>query len=232
MDFRACSDEIPTCSFETATRLLWRNTNNELLPVYERQLCECCLQPQILRCECLGDNKWFLNQKPLIVAQAFTTPITQIWVKPSGIPQIWVNPQIWAITQNWGNHAQITQNWVLHLFLRMVIYLVTVRIYDANRLYANCIRQWFHGKGDDLAFNSLWPSDAIWRHRSWSTLAQIMACSLMAPSHYLNQCWLFISGVPRHSYENNFTMRGQATIPYNEFDEIILSKLLTQGPMS
>ena len=48
---------------------------------------------------------------------------TQIWVKPSGIPQIWVNPQIWAITQNWGNHAQITQNWVLHLFLRVVIYL-------------------------------------------------------------------------------------------------------------
>ena len=51
--------------------------------------------------------------------------ITQIWVKPSGIPQIWVNPQIWAITQNWGNHAQITQNWVLHLFLRVVIYLMT-----------------------------------------------------------------------------------------------------------
>ena len=50
--------------------------------------------------------------------------ITQIWVKPSGIPQIWVNPQIWAITQNCGNHAQITQNWVLHLFLRVVIYLL------------------------------------------------------------------------------------------------------------
>ena len=123
MDFRACSDEIPPCSFETAGRLLWRNTNNELLPVYDHQLCECCLQPQILRGECLGDNKWFFNQKPLIIAQAFTTSITQIWVKPYGIPQIWVNPQIWAITQNWGNHAQITQNWVLHLFLRVVIYL-------------------------------------------------------------------------------------------------------------
>ena len=123
MDFRACSDEIPPCSFETARRLLWRNINNELLPVYDRQLCECYLQPQILRCECLGDNKWVLNQKPLIIAQAFTTSITQIWVKPSGIPQIWVNPQIWAITQNWGNHAQVTQNWVLHLFLRVVIYL-------------------------------------------------------------------------------------------------------------
>ena len=34
---------------------------------------------------------------------------------------------IWAITQNWGNHAQITQNWVLHLFLRVVIYLFISR---------------------------------------------------------------------------------------------------------
>ena len=39
-------------------------------------------------------------------------------------------------------------------------------------------------------FNSLRPSDAIWRHRSGSTLAQVMACCLTAPSHYLNQCWL------------------------------------------
>ena len=129
MDFRAFSDEIPPCSFETARRLLWRNTNNELLPVCDRQLCECYLQPQILRCECLGDNKCFFNQKPLIIAQPFTTSITQIWVKPSGTPQIWVNPQIWAITQNWGNYAQITQNWVLHLFLRVVIYLVSAWSY-------------------------------------------------------------------------------------------------------
>ena len=42
---------------------------------------------------------------------------------------------------------------------------------------------------------SLWPSDAIWRHRSGSTLAQVMACCLMATSHYLNQCWLVINGV-------------------------------------
>ena len=38
--------------------------------------------------------------------------------------------------------------------------------------------------------NSLWPSDAICWHRSGSTLAQVMACGLMAPSHSLNQCWL------------------------------------------
>ena len=48
-------------------------------------------------------------------------------------------------------------------------------------------------------FNSLRPSDAIWRHRSGSTLAQVMACCLTAPSHYLNQCWLIISKVEWHS---------------------------------
>ena len=41
--------------------------------------------------------------------------------------------------------------------------------------------------------NSLWPSDAIWRQSSGSTLAQVMACCLMAPSHYLNRHWLIIS---------------------------------------
>ena len=41
------------------------------------------------------------------------------------------------------------------------------------------------------------PNDAIWRHRSGSTLAQVMACCLKAPSHYLNQCWLIISKVSR-----------------------------------
>ena len=38
--------------------------------------------------------------------------------------------------------------------------------------------------------NSLWPSDAILRPKSGSTLAQVMARCLTAPSHYLNQCWL------------------------------------------
>ena len=111
-------------------RLLWRNTNNELLPVYDRQLCESEFVTQI-RGKSFPSNfsdelRFEWNQKPLIIAQAFTTSIAQIWVKPSGIPQIWVNPQIWAITQNWGNHAEITQNWVLHLFLRVVIYLFNV----------------------------------------------------------------------------------------------------------
>ena len=78
MEFRACSDEIPPCSFEIARRLLWRNTNNELLPVYDRQLCECYLQPQISLFQCLGDNKWFL----ISLKSEF---VTQIWVRHSNL---------------------------------------------------------------------------------------------------------------------------------------------------
>ena len=37
--------------------------------------------------------------------------------------------------------------------------------------------------------------DTIWRHRYESTLAQVMACCLTAPSHYMNQCWFIIKGV-------------------------------------
>ena len=47
--------------------------------------------------------------------------------------------------------------------------------------------------------NSLGPSDAIWRWRSWSIQVQVMDCCLTAPSHYLNQCWLIISYVLWHS---------------------------------
>ena len=53
--------------------------------------------------------------------------------------------------------------------------------------------------------NSLGPSDVIWRQRSGSTSAQVMACCLTAPSHYLNQCWLIISKVKWHSSKGKFT---------------------------
>ena len=61
--------------------------------------------------------------------------------------------------------------------------------------------------------NSLGPNDTIWRHKSRSTLAQVMACCLTAPSHYLNQCWRIIGKVQWHSSESNFT-RDASTISH------------------
>ena len=57
--------------------------------------------------------------------------------------------------------------------------------------------------------NSLWPRDTIWRHGSRSTLVQVMACCLTAPSYYLNQCWLIFSKVLWHSPQGNFIRNAQ-----------------------
>ena len=41
--------------------------------------------------------------------------------------------------------------------------------------------------------------DDIWWHRSGSTLPQVIPCCLMAPSHYLIQCWFTTRKVLCHS---------------------------------
>ena len=53
-------------------------------------------------------------------------------------------------------------------------------------------------------FNSLRPSDPIWWHRSGSTLPQVIACCLMATSHYLSKSWLIIGEVLWNSPEGSF----------------------------
>ena len=49
--------------------------------------------------------------------------------------------------------------------------------------------------------NSLWSNDAIWQHRSGSTMVQVMVCFLTAPSHYMNRCLVLISEVLWHPSE-------------------------------
>ena len=52
---------------------------------------------------------------------------------------------------------------------------------------------------------SMWLWNAVWWHKFGSTLVQVMACHLTAPSHYLNQWWLFINEACWHFIESNFT---------------------------
>ena len=79
-------------------------------------------------------------------------------------------------------------------------------------------------------FLSLRPiCDVMGRYRFGSTLAQVMACCLTAPSHYLNQCWLIISAVLWRSPESNFTASVPAIILYMSL-KIILLKLLPHLP--
>ena len=76
-----------------------------------------------------------------------------------------------------------------------------------------------------MLFNSLRPSDAIWRQWSWTTLAQVMACCLTAPSHYLNQCWLIIRGVLWHTSESSFAGIAQGIDSGYEFEKYILKHI-------
>ena len=71
-------------------------------------------------------------------------------------------------------------------------------------LFAAFFSTWHFDRGtnDVLMMKTLWPNDVIWRQRSGSA------------THYLNQCWLFISEVLWHSPESNLTVSAQVTIPY------------------
>ena len=63
-------------------------------------------------------------------------------------------------------------------------------------------------------FHLMMPS--WWRYRSGSTL--VMACGLMASSHYQKQYWILISDVLWDSPESNFTVSAQASILHNELE--------------
>ena len=51
-------------------------------------------------------------------------------------------------------------------------------------------------------FNSLCPSEAIWQHRSGSTLVHVMACCREEPSYDVKQCWFIITSVYWYSVGN------------------------------
>ena len=71
--------------------------------------------------------------------------------------------------------------------------------------------------------NSLSPSVAIWRHRTWSTLIQVMACCLTAPSHYLNQYGHLVSKVLEHSSEGIIIRRAEDNNQYDKIGNCILT---------
>ena len=98
-----------------------------------------------------------------------------------------ISPTLWdVITHPYPNLKPLWHGWVIswHYFCRSGYYPCP----DLN-----------HG-----LVNSLLPGDGIWQHRSGSTLVQVMACCLTAPSHYLNQCWLFICEVQGEQFHKRY----------------------------
>ena len=50
-----------------------------------------------------------------------------------------------------------------------------------------------------------------WRHRSGSTLAQVIAWCRQVTSHYPSQCWHLISKILWHTPQSNFTAKSCVT---------------------
>ena len=67
-------------------------------------------------------------------------------------------------------------------------------------------------------YNSSWLEMPWWDDRTWSTLGQVMACCLMASSHYPNQCCLVMSEVLYNSHEGNFMENAQYIYLWYEFE--------------
>ena len=63
------------------------------------------------------------------------------------------------------------------------------------------MKRWTPQRQSLISLNPMWPSDTKWRHWSESSLADVMACCLTAPSHYPKPFWPLINEVIWHSLE-------------------------------
>ena len=129
-----------------------------------------------------------LDWKDILMAQCKTDvyPLLTLWSYHS------------IVLSHWNDQSGKNCKWNL---------ILTVQTLS----FKSPIMHWAWGMAWNV-INSLGPSDAIWWQRSGSTLVQVMACCLTAPSHYLNQCWLIISKVEWHSSKGNFIRDTSATI--------------------
>ena len=97
----------------------------------------------------------------------------------------------------WFFWRMVMQQWfILYGLLKIVVQFWLKLIYFRSFLLEQrlqndmCVCIWLPKWYRGGLVNSLWPSDAIWQQGSRSTVVQVVACCLTAPSHYLNQCWL------------------------------------------
>ena len=112
------------------------------------------------------------------------------------------------MTGGWGNSCKIALRWMpLDLtFDKSTLLQVMAWCRQTTSHYLS--QSWSRslvplGRNE---LKSLGPSDAIWWHTFGSKSAQVNAFWLMAPSHYLNQCWLNFNEDLWNSPESNFTV--------------------------
>ena len=127
-----------------------------------------------------------------------------VWVGNTSIPfKIWGTSQIWNKAKSSGIRC-----W-LHVFKILLIPLAWHNLRYMLELKINDVTL------ADTYINSLIPGDALWHLENLSTLVQVKAWCLTAPSHYLNHCWvIIINEVLRDSLEGILFIREyQNTVP-------------------
>ena len=100
--------------------------------------------------------------------------------------------------------------WFIENFVMFVNYQILMFSCEIIYPYPSWLRHWHRGIRINVPV-LLTHHEAIWRHRAWSTMVYVMTCCLMAPSHYLKQCWLITSAVSRQSHVSSFTWNAQDT---------------------
>ena len=98
------------------------------------------------------------------------------------------------LIQCWRNHSSVVPYimWHLNLVTKAHYKVLHVVFEIHNSLKIECKYPFFAYVGCKMltilfkpgCVNSLWPYNAIWRHRSGSILDQVMSCCLTAPSHF------------------------------------------------
>ena len=161
---------------------------------------------QVMAC-CLMAPSHYLNQYSLIINESMRSYGSHLRVILWEIFSTWITKMCLKLT---NLELQLYPSCATELkFMQLKSYFfhkytfIYLRIHPTGELSVQrtCIASMTL---TELDFNSLVPSDAIWRHRTWSILIHVMAWCLMAPSHYLNQCWLLISEVLWYSPQGNF----------------------------
>ena len=106
---------------------------------------------------------------------------------------------LWPCDTIWWHRSGSTLSQVMAFCLTALQAITWTNVYSSSKLIFGLH---LRAMPQEVLLNCglatpLWPSDAIRQQGTESTLAQVMACCLTAPSHYLNQCWLIISNVLR-----------------------------------
>ena len=142
-----------------------------------------------------------------ILSKIHTFPFKKIHLKMSSAK--W---QQFCLGLNMLNNKMV-HNGMHHIFLMVQRYNIHILnwgfciVFHSNNIIKFC----YFTEVFLLYLNSLLPNDAIWQHGSRSTMVQVMACCLTAPSHYLNQSWLINTKVQWCSSEGNFAWDITAT---------------------